>query len=166
MSAHTLGRQDSQKLAELIRDIHVAMITTVAPDGSLHSRPMANPNHGFYGELWFFTSLNSPKSEEVAKHSQVNVSFSEPKSSRYVSISGAGTIVQDAAKIKELWNPLLKAWFPGGPEDANLALLRIEVDHVEYWDAKSSHMQVFLSLAKAAVTGEPPKHLGDHQKLA
>src|SRR5579872_7457652 len=113
MSAHTLGRQDTQKLADLIRDIHVAMITTVAPDGSLHSRPMANPNHGFYGELWFFTALHSPKSEEVSRHSQVNVAFAEPKSARYVSISGAGTIVQDAEKVRELWNPLLKAWFPG-----------------------------------------------------
>jgi general stress protein 26 len=32
------------KLAELIKDIKIAMLTTVADDGSLRSRPMATQN--------------------------------------------------------------------------------------------------------------------------
>ncbi len=166
MHTNILSPADSEKLTDLIKDIHVAMVATVASDGAIRSRPMANPNHDFDGDLWFFTALNSGKAWEIQYHPQVNAAFSEPRDQRYVSLSGKGTLVRDAAKAQALWNPLLKGWFPGGPEDPNLGLLRIEVDHVEYWDAKSSRMQVLWSLAKAAVTGEPPKNRGDHRRLA
>jgi len=92
--------------------------------------------------------------------------LAEPKHERYVSVSGRARLVRDPAKAKELWSPLLKAWFPGGLDDPRLALLRIGVDHAEYWDAKGNQMMVFASLVKAAVTGTPPAHLGKHKKLA
>ena len=166
MHPNILTAADSEKLAELIKDIHVAMVSTAASDGSIRSRPMANPNHGYDGDIWFFTALDSGKAWEISFHPQVNASFSEPKASRYVSISGKGMIVRDPAKAKELWSPLLKGWFPGGPEDPNLGLLKIDIDHVEYWDAKGNRMQVLWSLAKAAITGRPPKDLGEHRRMA
>ncbi len=154
------------KLTDLLRDVSVAMLTTTAEDGSLRSRPMGIPKYEFEGELWFFTAIDAPKTDELAEDERVNVSLAEPKHERYVSISGRARIVRDPAKAKELWSPLLKAWFPGGLDDPRLALLRIAVDHAEYWDAKGSKMLVFASLVKAAVTGTPPEHLGKHKKLA
>jgi general stress protein 26 len=47
---------------------------------------------------------------EIKKHAQINVSFSDPSHQSYVSVSGRGEIVQDKAKAKELWSPVLKAW--------------------------------------------------------
>jgi general stress protein 26 len=165
MCALNLSQADSDKLAELIKDAGVAMVTTVAGDGALRSRPMASTKHGFDGALWFFSADDSGKAGEIAVHEQVNVSFAEPKHERYVSLSGRARLLRDAAKAKEMWNPLLKGWFPGGLEDPRLALLRVEIEHAEYWDAKSSRMLVFLSLARAAVTGHPPDHLGEHKKV-
>ncbi len=48
---------DIQKLRELIKDIDIGMLTTVQPDGTLHSRPMSNQSSAsnFDGTLWFFT---------------------------------------------------------------------------------------------------------------
>lgn len=161
----TLAEEDADKLADLIKDISVAMVTTSAPDGTLRSRPMARTQHGFDGALWFFTADDSGKAAEVAVHDQVNVSFSEPKNARFVSLSGSAHVTRDPAKAREMWTPLLKGWFPGGLEDPRLALLKVDIEHAEYWDAKSSRMLVFLSLAKAAATGKPPKHLGEHKRI-
>ena len=161
-----LSKEDTDKLAELINDISVAMVTTVTPDGALRSRPMARTRHSFDGALWFFTADDSGKAIEVAHHDQVNVSFSEPKNERYVSISGGAHVTRDPAKAREMWNPMLKGWFPRGVEDPRLALLKVDIEHAEYWDAKSSMMLVFMSLAKAAATGTPPKNLGEHKKIA
>ncbi len=47
------------KLASMIRAIKVAMLTTVNPDGSLRSRPMATQEAPFDGTLWFFTRESS-----------------------------------------------------------------------------------------------------------
>jgi general stress protein 26 len=165
MNPLTLSPADADKLAELIKHVGVAMVTTLGSDGALHSRPMAVPAHGFDGSLWFFTSFDSPKTGEVAAHPQVNAAFAEPKEGTYVSISGPGRVVKDPAKARQLWSPLLKVWFPGGVDDPRLALMQIEVEHAEYWDAESGGMRVFLGLVKSVVTGRPPLDLSEHKRI-
>jgi len=165
MSANAVDTKTREKLGEMIKDIGVAMITTVASDGTLHSRPMACPKHGYDGDLWFFTSDDAPKVLELAESTRANVTFSEPKHERYISISGRLMLVHDPKRAKEMWNPLLKAWFAQGLDDPHLALLRVAVEQVEYWDAKQSRMLVFFSLVKSALTGRPPQHLGEHQRV-
>ena len=141
------------------------MLTTVHEDGSLHSRPMATQEPEFDGELWFFTGASSPKVGEVERDHRVNVSYAAPDDNTYVSISGTARLVRDKAKMKELWNPFVKAWFPKGLDDPELALLCVEVDKAEYWDAPSSKMVQLDGLVKATLTGKRPEKVGEHEKL-
>ena len=129
------------KLGELITDLNVAMLTTVMEDGTLRSRPMVTQQIDLIdGTLWFFTSSNSPKTDEIIHQQQVNVAYASPDKQRYVSVSGRAHVLRDRAKAKELWKPTAKIWFPQGAEDPSLALLRIEVTAAEYWDSPSSKM--------------------------
>src|SRR5829696_9114291 len=82
------GSLPAQKLYELIKDVKICMMTTVEPDGSLHSRPMYNQEADEAGDLWFFTKLQSPKVTEISKDGQVNLGFSNPSKQDYVSIAG------------------------------------------------------------------------------
>ncbi|MEJ7592287.1 MAG: pyridoxamine 5'-phosphate oxidase family protein [Planctomycetaceae bacterium] len=132
--------QDIQHLAELIKGIRIAMITTVCKDGSLRSRPMATQEPDFDGTLWFFTSADSAKAGEVEEEGQVNVTYEDSDASIYVSISGRATLVLDRQKIEELWNQDVAPWFPGGVHDPQLALLRVDADKWEYWDCQSGVM--------------------------
>ncbi|HSV19201.1 MAG TPA: pyridoxamine 5'-phosphate oxidase family protein [Casimicrobiaceae bacterium] len=68
-------------------------------------------------------------------------------------------------KVKELWNAMAGAWFPHGPDDPNLGLLRIDVERGEYWDPGSSKMVRMLAIAKAAITHSPPKNVGEHREF-
>ena len=120
--------EETQLVTRMIQDIKVAMLTTIRPDGSLHSRPMAAQDAEFDGTLWFFTSLDSPKVVEVEQEQQVNVTYADPVENRYVTISGRAMVVLDRNKIEELWNPTLNGWFPLGLEDPEIALLRVEAD--------------------------------------
>lgn len=161
MSSH----DDSvQKLGRLIKDIKFAMLTTVCDDGSLRSRPMATQEAEFDGTLWFFTRAGAPKVGEVQRDEQVNVSYASPADQRYVSVSGRARLVRDPAKNRELWSAAYKAWFPKGLDDPELALLRVEPDKAEYWDAPSSTMAHLFGVVKAALTGKAAKP-GDHEKL-
>lgn len=154
MASSTATNADVQKLAEMIKGIEIAMLTTAAPDGTLHSRPMATQRAPFDGVLWFFTDAESGKVHELRSHSHVNVAYASPSDNRYVSIAGRATVMRDKAKQKELWTPVNKAWFPQGPEDPNLALLRVEVDSAEYWDAPSSTFVKLAGMVKATLTGQ------------
>ena len=153
-----------RKLDEMIKEIDFAMLTTVAEDGSLHSRPMSTQRAEFDGNLWFFTRASAPKVGEIEREHQVNVSYAKPESQRYVSVSGRATVVRDRAKIEELWSPELKAWFPGGAEDPDLALLKVAVERAEYWDSPSSAVAHAISFATALVTGRPADP-GENEKI-
>ena len=159
------GRDESvKKIGELIKDIEFAMLTTVEEDGTLRSRPMATQQVEFDGDLWFFTKANSPKVDEVEREHEVNVSYASPDDQRYVSVSGRAQLVRDPEKIKELWNPAYKAWFPEGLDDPELALLKINVKQAEYWESSSSAVVHLFGLAKAAVTGQE-YHPGENEKI-
>jgi general stress protein 26 len=157
-------REESvKKLAELIKDIRFAMITTI-DSGVLRSRPMATQDTEFDGELWFFTSSKSHKMSEIAADPRVNVAYSNPEKNDYVSVSGTAEMVTDRSKMEELWNPAYKAWFPEGLDDPNVCLLKITVDQAEFWDAPSSTIVHIAGFIKASVTGKPAKG-GDHGKV-
>ena len=81
-----------------------------------------------------------------------------------MSVSGRATVVRDRAKIGELWSPELKAWFPDGLEDPDIALLRVEVERAEYWDSPSSAVAHVLSFIKATATGQPANP-GDNERI-
>lgn len=133
-SAENGNNSDIKHLGKLIEKIDIAMLTTIDNDGTLRSRPMATQQIEFDGDLWFFTGADSAKVDEARKNRQVNVSYADAKAQRYVWFLPVKTqLVRDAQMMKELWNPLFKAWFPGGLDDPNLALLRIHVDKAEYW---------------------------------
>ena len=131
---------DICKLGEMIKNIRVAMLTTAAHDGSLHSRPMATQQTEFDGDLWFFTQVGSAKVEEIQDDRHVNVSYADAGENRYVSIAGTASLVRDRTRIEELWNPLHQAWFPKGLDDPQLALIKVHVEQAAYWDAATRAM--------------------------
>jgi len=142
------------KVAELIKDINIAMLTTEAEDGLLHSRPMATQKTEFDGTLWFFTGLSTGRVSEIDWNPEVNLSYAQASDNRYVSVSGTAEIVHDRAKMAELWSDIYKAWFPQGLDDPDVCLLRIEVTFAEYWDVPSGKMVQVFGFLKALATGE------------
>jgi general stress protein 26 len=143
-----------KKLADIMKGANIGSLTTY--DGStLVSRPMGLQQIEFDGDLWFFTYKQSHKVDEVAHHPRVNVTF-ENKGA-WVSLSGEAHIVDDPEKAEELWNPLLKAWFPDGLETDGLTILKVEAESAEYWDSNSPQVVQLFGMIKAAVTGEQTK---------
>jgi general stress protein 26 len=159
----TADATDLDKIASLIKDIKVAMLTS--DDGvHLRSRPMVAAQQGFTGELFFFTRASAPKVGEVAAHGRVNVSYADAHHQNYVSLSGTAAILHDRALIKAHWSEAMRTWFPKGSEDPDIAIMKVVVEQAEYWDAPSSTMVYLYGYVKAVTTGEPP-HPGENAKV-
>lgn len=163
---NTQNKHESlEKLVELIKDVDIAMMTTVDDDGSLRSRPMQTQQTNANGELWFFTGYSSGKSHEIKDNdTHVNLSYSKPSDQLYVSVSGRASLSRDKQKIDELWTPAMKAWFPEGKDDPNIGLIKVTIEKAEYWDAPNSVLVHLYGMAKAAITGERPD-AGDNEKI-
>ncbi len=152
--AEQVGREEGMRqIAKLIKKAKIAMLTTTTPKGWLRSRLMGTQCESFDGNLWFFTHASEPKVQEIKRHPQVNVSFANPDDNEYVSMAGRASLVHDPIKMKALWQKPLKTWFPKGLEDPDLALLKVEVEHAEYWDQNAGLVQIAVGFVKATVTG-------------
>lgn len=66
--------------------------------------------------------------------------------------------------MKELWTPMLKAWFPDGLETPGIALLKVAAQQAHYWDTDASKLVVLFAMAKAAITGKTTD-TGKHGEL-
>ncbi len=159
-----MNKQESiEKIRELTHGIDFCMLTTM-DGGYLRSRPMSTQKFEFDGDLWFFTSNNTHKVEEIEKDGRVNAAYSDPGDNVYLSVSGRAEVVKDKAKIEELWSPILKAWFPEGLDDPSLCLLKIGVEQAEYWDAPSSKIVQLFGMVKAIATGQEADY-GENKKM-
>ncbi|HBK45222.1 MAG TPA: general stress protein [Xanthomonadaceae bacterium] len=148
-------QQHIRQLAELIRGVDVAMFTTVAVDGRLVSRPLGTQQVEFDGDLWFVTAADSPKLAEIAANPRVNVSYASASKNTYVSVAGRARVVDDRAKVEELWSPAMKLFFPGGKDDPDLRLIHVSAESAEYWDGPSGLLGKALYFVMSAVTEEP-----------
>ena len=153
-----------RKIGEMIADARICVLTTVDADGALWSRPMAIQADDFDGVLHFFSSADSEKVAHIGRNPNVAVSFSDPDDQNYVMMAGRATVLDDRARIAELWSEPMRTWFPEGKDDPTLRLLRVDTDRAEYWDSPSSAVLHAYGYVKAVVTGKPPEG-GEHAKV-
>ena len=144
------------RLRDLIKGIRVAVLTTEGADRELHSRPMYAQQTETDGDLWFATSRSSSIGQQLRDKARILATFSNPDDQRYVVVRGRGFIRHDSARIEALWNPAMKAWFPAGPTDPDLVLIRVEAEHAEYWDSPAAPVR-WIQFVTALATGSRPK---------
>ncbi len=152
-----MSSSEVHKLNQLINDIRVGMFTTMKKlpgreqEEYLHSRPMyALKFDENERKMYFFSSWHSLKNTELDKCNDVNISFSDPTKNVFVSISGEAVQNRsDRQKMRELWTPMCKTYFPKGVDDPELSLIIVTVKHVEYWDV---HSRTMVEEAKAWFT--------------
>jgi len=156
------NRDHADALSSKIGAMRFAMFTTRDANGHLVSQPMTKQQIDDDGGLWFYTRSTTELWENIAHEPEVNVSFANNDDSTYVSVSGHAERVVDRTQITALWNPMVQAWFPAGPEDEHVVLVRVMPHAAEYWDSNDSKMVRLFAMAKAAVTGSTPDVDAEH----
>lgn len=161
------GTQDHAKLWELIKDTRFGMLTHRHDDGLLNSHPLTTQNKSIDegATLYFFVPKDGEIAQHVAQDDIVNVAYANTDKDSYVSVAGHASLLEDQARKEALFTPMAKAWFPNGPTDPNLGLLAVQIANAEYWNVDDSKMVQIYKMMKAAVTGEPPRDMGEHKKI-
>jgi general stress protein 26 len=129
----------------------IAMFTTFGPGGP-RTVPMARQEVDASAEMWFITARSTQHTHDLTADSRVALSFSSR--SAWVALTGKAYVVDDTAKLQELWNTFAEAWLPGGPDNAEAVLIRVDVERGEYWDTPGGTIASVISFAKAKLTGE------------
>jgi general stress protein 26 len=153
-----------QQLRDRVEKIRVCMFTTADADGSLRSRPLTTQQIEPDGTIWFFVPSTGEVAAAVAANANVNLAYADTSDGVYATLCGVAYLVQDHEKSEELWSPLVAAWFPQGPADPNLALVRVDVEEAEYWKPEGTRIGQFVSIAKAALMRTTPNE-GEHREV-
>jgi general stress protein 26 len=143
-----------KKFRDLVADVNVCMFTTLDDHNHLFSRPMSTIKIDDEGNAWFFTNEFSEKIQEVSKDNTVYLIYAHPGKNVYVSVKGTCSLIVNRKKIDELWNPIMKAWFPGGKDDPKLCLVKVVTEEAHYWNSNSSKMVVYFKMLKAIANRE------------
>jgi len=148
---------------DLVRDLEVAMFTTRRADGQLVSRPMATQVLSPGADLWFVTAKDSPKLAEIANDPHINLGYYKDRTREWVSVSGTARVVDDRAKIHELWRPDWRAWFEdhggandGTADDPRIVLIAVDISLAQYMQVNKPQVVVLFELVKGMVTGKAP----------
>jgi general stress protein 26 len=159
--------KQQEVLWDLIKETRVGMLSHRHTDGSLHSHPLTTMNKTLEedGCLYFFVSRSTEVGQRLRQDGNVNLAYANPDKDSWVSVTGTAQVLEDLQKKKELFNPMAKAWFPGGPEDPDVELVEVRIDEAEYWNVKQNKLMQILKMGKAAATGTRPKKMGEHEEV-
>lgn len=116
-------------------------------------------------DLLFHTNLFSGKTMDLTVHpTEVNMSFLDPVSGAWASISGTANIVADLETVQKYYSPALKAWLgdlgdgvhDGGPTDPRIGVIKLEAKLATYVLARKGIMGRAMDEVKGAVKGDVP----------
>jgi general stress protein 26 len=154
----------TKHLKELLESFDTAMLLTRDGDQN-HARPMAIADIEGASTIWFVTSKESPKADEIRHDERVSVTCQSDR--RFVALSGTSTLVRDRAKIDALWKEQWKVWFPNGKDDPSIALIKVTVEDAEFWDnAGAKGIRYAVEAVKGLIAGERPQQVeGTHGRV-
>src|SRR5690349_12305883 len=95
--------RDVDRAWELMKKIGFAMLVTRDGD-KLRARPMSAYLERESNAIHFLTDVRRHKDEEIARNPNVNLSFADASSQKYVSVTGTAVVSNDRARIKELFS--------------------------------------------------------------
>lgn len=164
MEKNLQSQEAIQKMKKLADDVKYCMLATTDTDNSLYGRPMTTMQIEDDGTIWFFTSDHTSAASTAKQDEQVCLNYAHPGKNTYLTVQGTAHLVKDKKKMEELWTPVLKAWFPKGLDEPDIALLKITPEQAHYWDTDATKLVVLFSMLKSAVTGTPGD-TGNHGQL-
>ena len=90
--------------------------------------------------IWFFHSRTGP----LAAGGPATATLAAKDHKLFARFTGTLTEETDRARLEEQWAPAVEAWFPGGKDDPDLLMLRMDLGQAEIWNADMG----FINTAK------------------
>lgn len=148
------ARQAVSKMREIILSAPTCFLASGLSQMPFHLCPMYVQDVDSEGAIWFFSGADSVHNELLQEDPRVELMFSNNSKHEYLAVFGRASLSRDVEKVDELWGTMVKAWFPGGKDDPNLTLIRVEPDRVHYWDTRENKLVALGKILLGAVTGK------------
>jgi general stress protein 26 len=155
--------QHEDRVWELLETAGAGMLTTQFGQG-LRARPVEpRPDRDAHA-IYFVTDVRGLKDDEIEAAPDVGFTLVNAKEKAYLSITARASVLRDPLLAAKHWKSTDDVWWPGGPEDENVRVLKLEPVRAELWDGPASSAVAAFEFAKARVIGAKP-NLGEKRKV-
>lgn len=149
------GAAAVEKIRHIVKKAESCFFSTSAQvAGSSGTRPMGAQDVDDEGNLWFLSANDSHKDKEIALDPHVTLYFQGSAHSDFLVIKGVATASRNEQKIKELWQPVFKTWFPDGESDPRISVIKVTPTEGHYWDTKHGFAVAGIKMVIGALTGK------------
>ena len=145
---------DAGELSDLVARVPYAMLTTCGSDGRLPGRPVQTLRFDADHVFWFFTSARSAKIAQLMANANVNLAYADPAHRQFASVCGVAQLLRDEQLAHGLWQVGQTIFFPQGPADPDLMILKVHGHVARYWNGDASLLETVIKFGNAALRGE------------
>lgn len=135
-----MAEKSLAELAEKMKDIDFAVLSTRTENGAIAARPMSNNREvEFDGDSYFFTCDDTRTVSDIAREPQVGLAY-QAKSGMlglrpfFLTVEGRAELIRDKARFAAHWTKDLDAWFKQGVDTPGLTLIKVRAERIHYWD--------------------------------
>ncbi len=143
-------------IAEKMRDIDFAILSTRTSGGAIAGRPMSNNRQVEYdGDSYFFTYADHGMVRDIEGDANVALNY-QAKSGMlsmkpfFITIEGRAELIRDKAQFAEHWTKDLDEWFKQGLDTPGLTMIKVHAERLHYWDGYDQGEIVLNDAAVAA----------------
>ncbi|QNA85941.1 pyridoxamine 5'-phosphate oxidase family protein [Sphingomonas sp. So64.6b] len=142
-------------IAESMRDIDFAMLSTHTDGGAIGARPMSNNRDVEYdGDSFYFTTDDTRMVTDIAADPKVSLSFQGKAGMLgmrpfFVAIEGSAALIRDKTQFEQHWAKGLDRWFKQGVDTPGLVLIKVQGERAHYWDGENEGEVVIKAEASA-----------------
>lgn len=153
--ANLHGEEALIKIRELVEKAGTCFFCTAeSTGGSNAARPMAVREVDEEGNLWFLSSTDSHKNEELLIDPAVKLYFQGSPHSDFLQLDGDAFVTTDKAKIRDLWKPTLKTWLTEGIDDPRITAIKVQPTGGYYWDTKHGSAVAGIKILIGSIIGK------------
>src|SRR5882757_5846351 len=119
---------------ETIAAAPICWLATRSLEGGTNARAVNSSAGGSGSDQWarrFLVRRSSRKVAEMRAAPSVTLAYQHSSGDRYIALGGRAAIVESVAEMRTLWPNELDARFPAGFADANMIVIRVDVDRIE-----------------------------------
>lgn len=125
--------------------------------GEDHAEPMMVRFLPEYGDrFWIYTNT----ANRLAPGGTAVAQFVSPGHDLFASLSGTLRAETDPEKRERTWSRAVEAWYPGGPQDPTLLMMRFDLEAAELWTQDASIRGLFKLMSGKPVSADA---LGTHK---
>jgi general stress protein 26 len=143
-TVYLAGPEALRRIALRLHAIGPLLMLTNDGYGAVHVPPLSaraiRPE-----QLWVFVDRRAAAWGGAGER-EVTLRCQSPDERAWFSVTGEARVVNGEGAAERVWQPGCARWFPGGPSEPDLRLVRVSLTAGEYWETAGARISEARSL--------------------